>query len=144
MNSNVREYGLPRAQVLLGRWQLSQVAVKFLKEECTQHVSSNELANLRREAEMLQALNHPAILRFYGACSTCKPVSTSATADAMLLDDCSIQSLSALRTQVSAGWLCADDTHQRGTSAQCRIHPNRACLSFSLESHSLRHLLLSL
>ena len=67
--------GLPWPQVLLGRWQLSQVAVKVLKEECMQHVSSNELANLRREAEMLQGLNHPAILRFYGACFTCKPVS---------------------------------------------------------------------
>ena len=60
--------------MLLGRWQLSLVAVKVLKEECTQHVSSNELANLRQEAEMLQTLNHPAILRFYGACFTCKPV----------------------------------------------------------------------
>ena len=62
------------AQVLLGRWQLSLVAVKVLKEECVQHVSSGDLACLRREAEMLQALNHPAILRFYGACLTCKPV----------------------------------------------------------------------
>ena len=66
--------GLVWLQVLLGRWQLSLVAVKVLKEECTQQVSSNELANLRREAEMLQALNHPNILRFYGACFTCKPV----------------------------------------------------------------------
>ena len=66
-------------QVLLGIWQLSVVAVKVLKEECTQHVSSSELANLRREAEMLQALNHPAILRFYGACFTCKPVRSGHT-----------------------------------------------------------------
>ena len=60
--------------MLLGRWQFSLVAVKVLKEECTQHVSSSELANVRREAEMLQALSHPNILRFYGACFTCKPV----------------------------------------------------------------------
>ena len=66
--------GLAWLQVLLGRWQLSLVAVKVLKEECTQQVSSSELVNLRREATMLQALNHPAILRFYGACFTCKPV----------------------------------------------------------------------
>ena len=77
MAEPITELGLLRAQVLLGRWRLSQVAVKVLKEECMQHVSSNELANLRREAEMLQALNHPAILRFYGACFTCKPVSRS-------------------------------------------------------------------
>ena len=60
--------------MLLGRWHFTQVAVKVLKEECTRHVSSEELADLRREAEMLQALNHPAILRFYGACFTSKPV----------------------------------------------------------------------
>lgn len=63
-----------RPQVLLGRWQLSLVAVKVLKEECMREVCSDELAGLRREAEMLQALNHPNILRFYGACFTCKPV----------------------------------------------------------------------
>ena len=67
-------HGRAWPQVLLGRWHLSLVAVKVLKEECTQHVGSNELANLRREAQMLRALNHPAILRFYGACFTCKPV----------------------------------------------------------------------
>ena len=62
-------------QVLLGKWRFSPVAVKVLREEITQHVGYNELADLRREAEMLQALNHPNILRFYGACFTCKPVS---------------------------------------------------------------------
>ena len=74
MNMVRQDYWLARAQVLLGRWQCSLVAVKVLKEECTQHVGSNELASLRREAEMLQALNFPNILRFYGACFTSKPV----------------------------------------------------------------------
>ena len=60
--------------MLLGRWQYSLVAVKVLKNECTKHVRSNELADLQREAEMLHSLNHPAILRFYGACFTCEPV----------------------------------------------------------------------
>ena len=63
-------------QVLLGRWQAAPVAVKLLKEECTEHVGAHELASLRREAKMLQALSHPHILRFYGACFTCRPVRT--------------------------------------------------------------------
>lgn len=61
-------------QVLLGRWQYALVAVKVLNEECTTHVHSTELANLQREAMMLQELSHPSILQFYGACFTCKPV----------------------------------------------------------------------
>lgn len=61
-------------QVVLGRWHSCQVAVNVLKEECMQHVSFSEIASLQREAEMLQALNHPAIVRLYGACFTSKPV----------------------------------------------------------------------
>ena len=48
--------------------------MKVLREECTQHVSFSEMASLQREAEMLQALNHPAIVRLYWACFTTKPV----------------------------------------------------------------------
>ena len=105
-----------RAQVLLGRWQCSLVAVKVLKEECTQHVGSNELASLRREAEMLQALNHPNILRFFGACFTCKPVRNRCT---MML--CCPLNSAVRHTCVHgleyARWLCADGTRQRGAKA---------------------------
>ena len=37
-------------------------------------MSFSEMASLQREAEMLQALNHPAIVRLYWACFTTKPV----------------------------------------------------------------------
>ena len=54
-------------QVLLGRWQHSLVAVKVLHEESTHHARSAMMRALRSEAELLQSLNHPYILRCYGA-----------------------------------------------------------------------------
>ena len=61
-------------QVLLGRWRHALVAVKVLREECTQHASSAALADFRREAELLQSMRHPYILNFLGACFDGKPV----------------------------------------------------------------------
>ena len=60
--------------MLLGRWRHALVAVKVLREECTQHASSAALADFRREAELLQCMRHPYILNFLGACFDCKPV----------------------------------------------------------------------
>ena len=109
-----------RAQVLLGRWQCSLVAVKVLKEECTQRVGSNELASLRREAEMLQALNRPNILRFFGACFTCKPVRNRC-----LVMPCCPRNAAVRHTHVCRGldvlWLCADATCQRGAKAPAAL-----------------------
>ena len=116
---------VPGLQVLLGRWQLSQVAVKVLKEECTQHISSNQIANLRRETEMLQALNHPNILRFYGACLTCQPVRTGQWFKYTLFDEYQVRFciLSLLYHENEyAGWLCADDTRQRGAKCPYCTH----------------------
>ena len=64
---------VPR-QVLLGRWNCALVALKVLRPECMQHASSAALADLRREAEMLQAMHHPCILTLYGICLDCEPV----------------------------------------------------------------------
>ena len=64
------------AQVLLGRWKGTLVAVKVLREECTQHASSAALADFRREAELLQSMRHPYILNFLGACFNCERVRT--------------------------------------------------------------------
>lgn len=50
------------------------MAVKVLREECTQHAGSAALADFRREAELLQSMRHPYILNFLGACFDCKPV----------------------------------------------------------------------
>ena len=64
-------------QVVLGRWRCTLVAVKVLREECTQHANSAALADFRREAGLLQSMRHPYILNFLGACFNCKPVRTS-------------------------------------------------------------------
>ena len=62
--------------MLLGRWKGTLVAVKVLREECTQHASSAALADFRREAELLQSMRHPYILNFLGACFNCERVRT--------------------------------------------------------------------
>lgn len=51
-------------QVYLARWKCALVACKVLREE---QVAAAELESFRREAEMLQAMNHPYILRLFGA-----------------------------------------------------------------------------
>ena len=62
--------------MLLGRWKCALVAVKVLREECTQHASSAALDDFRREAELLQSMRHPYILNFLGACFNCERVRT--------------------------------------------------------------------
>ena len=71
---DLAQQALPLRQVLLGRWKCALVAVKVLRQECTQHASSAALDDLRREAEMLQAMRHPCILTLYGVCLDCQPV----------------------------------------------------------------------
>ena len=51
-------------QVYLARWKCALVACKVLREE---QVGSAELESFRQEAEMLQAMNHPYVLRLFGA-----------------------------------------------------------------------------
>ena len=55
---------LLHCQVYLARWKCALVACKVLREE---QVAAAELESFRREAEMLQAMNHPYILRLFGA-----------------------------------------------------------------------------
>ncbi len=55
------------AQVLLGKWRGSLVAVKVLREEIVERASAAELHQFKQEAAMLQASRHPYILNFYGA-----------------------------------------------------------------------------
>ena len=62
--------------MLLGRWKGTLVAVKVLREECTQHANLAALADFRREAELLQSMRHPYILNFLGACFNCERVRT--------------------------------------------------------------------
>ena len=59
---------------MLGRWKCALVAVKVLREECTEPISPAELEAFRQEAQMLQDMHHPYILNHYGACLDCKPV----------------------------------------------------------------------
>ena len=61
-------------QVVLGRWKCALVAVKLLREECTELISPAELVAFRQEAQMLQDMHHPYILNHFGACFDCKPV----------------------------------------------------------------------
>ncbi|KAK9831310.1 hypothetical protein WJX81_001003 [Elliptochloris bilobata] len=56
-------------QVLLGRWRGALVAVKVLRESS---VNASALEDFRQEAATLQALRHPNVLNFYGACLECK------------------------------------------------------------------------
>ena len=59
---------------MLGRWQCALVAVKVLREECTEPISPAELEAFRQEAQILQDMHHPYILNNFGACLDCKPV----------------------------------------------------------------------
>lgn len=64
-----------KLQVLLGRWQGALVACKVLHESSALlDKSAAALADLRREAQMLQAMHHPNILDFFGACFDFTPV----------------------------------------------------------------------
>ena len=58
--------------MLLARWKGARVACKVAREGL--HASSAVLADLRQDAEVLQAKRHPNILTFYGACFDRKPV----------------------------------------------------------------------
>ena len=61
--------------MLLASWKGPLVAVKVLNEDSAVLGSSAAaLADLRLEAHMLQAMRHPNVLEFYGACFDCKPV----------------------------------------------------------------------
>ena len=42
--------------------------MKVLHESCTEHADSAALADIRKEAKMMQDLHHPNIINFYGAC----------------------------------------------------------------------------
>ena len=68
------QHCLALRQVLLGRWKGALVALKVLRQECVLHAGAAALADLRREAEMLQAMRHPCILTLYGVCLDCQPV----------------------------------------------------------------------
>lgn len=55
--------GLLQAQVYLGKWRGSEVAVKVLRGG----VSPEAAADFRSEVDMLASLRHPNILLFLGA-----------------------------------------------------------------------------
>ena len=61
-------------QVLLGEWDDELVAVKVVRQECTQHTLDSKREEYCQKAEKLQAMTSPYIVRFHGACYDHKQV----------------------------------------------------------------------
>ena len=50
------------------------VAVKVVKQECTQHMHGPKREEYRQKAQMLEEMRSEYILKFYGACFDHKQV----------------------------------------------------------------------
>ena len=108
-------------QVYLARWKCALVACKVLRKE---QVAAAELESFRREAEMLQAMNHPYVLRLFGAVFDSHRVRQSFVKPCTgRLRTAPAHSLyKALILWLTACVGHADDGHQRGASPPALNH----------------------
>lgn len=60
--------------MLLGTWKDELVAVKVVRQECTQHVQAENREAYSCRAQKLQELKSQYIVKFHGACYDYKQV----------------------------------------------------------------------